>query len=592
MAETKVVITGEDRTGPAVASVIKGVDGLMGKFALLAGGLGIAAVAAKFAELTKSQIDYGDQLNKTSQKIGIAVEQLSAYQYGAKLANVGNEELTSGLTRLAANMQDAAINKTGEAARTFKALGISIYDANGKLRDTGSMFEQLSARFHDAADGTSKTAAAVKLLGRSGADLIPLMNNLRESTDEAKRVGAVVSTQFAQSAEQFNDSMARMSESSGRLARSIASQVLPGLNHLIETILVMKGEQESLSLGTLEADLGALQVRYAQLNEEKKRAIVIGDFSRTGLAEEIADTVVRIDQLEQLIQKEKNLQAVRLGGAAGGGGDLPQLPMMAEDDSKDQKRWAENYQQYTTHLQSKLEALDASNMSEDELTQLHVEQQRALVWEGYNNDLMDKLQFNARMEAITEQSENKKLGIKKRYKKLDLESAGAFFGTMSLLMQTHNKKQFEIGKKAAIADTAIKTFQMAVGAYNALSSIYLVGPVLGALAAAAAIAYGSAQIQSIQSQQFEGGGGVGGGGAVPTFNASPSTGLPAGSPGGDTGLSPPEVASQGQQQLAPREVHIHVTGDGIMTQDFLRNVFIPQLNEAVGDGVTLIASPT
>ena len=44
-----------------------------------------------------------------------------------------------------------------------------------------------------------------------------------------------------------------------------------------------------------------------------------------------------------------------------------------------------------------------------------------------------------------------------------------------------------------------------MGAYNALASIPYVGPALGAAAAAAAIAFGGAQINAIKSQSFQGG---------------------------------------------------------------------------------------
>lgn len=85
-----------------------------------------------------------------------------------------------------------------------------------------------------------------------------------------------------------------------------------------------------------------------------------------------------------------------------------------------------------------------------------------------------------------------------------------FFGSMSTLMQTENRKMFEIGKAAAIANATITTIESAQKSFNSLAGIPIVGPALGAAAAAAAIAGGVARIQQIQSTTMGGGGGVGG----------------------------------------------------------------------------------
>ncbi len=76
---------------------------------------------------------------------------------------------------------------------------------------------------------------------------------------------------------------------------------------------------------------------------------------------------------------------------------------------------------------------------------------------------------------------------------------------LSSLRTSKDKKQFELGKAAAIAQATVQTFLGATQAFTSLSSIPIVGPVLGAVAAAAAIASGMNQISQIKSQQFNGG---------------------------------------------------------------------------------------
>jgi hypothetical protein len=69
------------------------------------------------------------------------------------------------------------------------------------------------------------------------------------------------------------------------------------------------------------------------------------------------------------------------------------------------------------------------------------------------------------------------------------------------------KKYFEKNKKAQKAQTIITTFQSAVQAFSSLANIPVVGPILGGIAAAAAIAAGAANVRKIDATTYEQGGG-------------------------------------------------------------------------------------
>jgi hypothetical protein len=87
------------------------------------------------------------------------------------------------------------------------------------------------------------------------------------------------------------------------------------------------------------------------------------------------------------------------------------------------------------------------------------------------------------------------------------------------------KKYFEKNKKLQIANATIQMFQSAISAFSAMAAIPIVGPVLGGIAAAAAIALGIANINKIKAQQYEsasGGGAAGNQAAAP--QAAPNLG--------------------------------------------------------------------
>ena len=66
------------------------------------------------------------------------------------------------------------------ASIAFKALGIDVRDASGNIRDTNAVFLDIADRFGRMQDGATKSALAMQVFGKSGAELIPLLNSGRD----------------------------------------------------------------------------------------------------------------------------------------------------------------------------------------------------------------------------------------------------------------------------------------------------------------------------------------------------------------------------------------------------------------------------
>jgi len=79
---------------------------------------------------------------------------------------------------------------------------------------------------------------------------------------------------------------------------------------------------------------------------------------------------------------------------------------------------------------------------------------------------------------------------------------GGVLSQMSVLMESKNRQMFEVGKIAAIASTVINTIEAAMASYKSLSGIPIVGPALGAIAAATAVAAGMMRIQQLNATTF------------------------------------------------------------------------------------------
>lgn len=158
-------------------------------------GTALVAGAAAAAVALKGAIDRADELSKAASKIGVDIGALSGLSFAAELADVSLNQLQGGITKLI-RAQESAASGQGDLASLFATLGVSATDASGKLRAADEVLLDLADVFQALPDGAEKTALAVDLFGRSGASLIPLLNEgssgIREMTDEAARLGLVL----------------------------------------------------------------------------------------------------------------------------------------------------------------------------------------------------------------------------------------------------------------------------------------------------------------------------------------------------------------------------------------------------------------
>jgi hypothetical protein len=186
--------------------------------------VGIAAAAASAALIRPigRATAYMDDLAKSAQKAGTSVGDLAKLRFASELAGVGSQQLQVGITRL--NVALGEMQGKGTAAsRTLQAMGVA---AGSTTLDA---LKKVADQFKALPDGAEKSALAVRLFGRAGAELIPLLNSgsdgLTAMAKEAEALGLVVDTKTAKAAEQFNDNLTRL----GKVQTGITTQITAGL---------------------------------------------------------------------------------------------------------------------------------------------------------------------------------------------------------------------------------------------------------------------------------------------------------------------------------------------------------------------------
>ena len=203
---------------------------------LVVGAAAIAAAGSLFG-LAQSVANIGDEARKTAQGLGLTTEKLQQMQFAASIAGVKSQDFFNSLRKLTKTMSDASQGLV-TYKKTYDALGISVTDVNGELRGSDEVLADVADKFAAMPDNAKKTAFALELFGRSGARLIPFLNEgskgIAKLGAEASALGFVMSEKTAKAAEEFNDAITRLQAVARGLQIIIGEKLMPVITRLID----------------------------------------------------------------------------------------------------------------------------------------------------------------------------------------------------------------------------------------------------------------------------------------------------------------------------------------------------------------------
>lgn len=227
-----------------LGSVVKGIGTAMG---VAFAAIGTAAIGAGKAlvDMSVDAAAYADEMLTQSTVTGMSVESLQAYSYAADLIDVSLDTLTGSMAKQIKSMSTAR-KGTGEAADAYAKLGVKVTDANGELRDGETVYWEVMDALGEVTNETERDALAMQILGKSAQDLNPLIAQgsagFAELTDEAKRMGAVLSEESISKLGQFDDSLQRLKQGGEAAKRVMGTVLLPQLQTLADDGTSLLGE--------------------------------------------------------------------------------------------------------------------------------------------------------------------------------------------------------------------------------------------------------------------------------------------------------------------------------------------------------------
>lgn len=571
LAKVKQEIKGAGREAESAGNKFVEFDSSIQKvsvsFGTLAVGLGV--VTGAMAGITQSTIKQAKEIDKLSKRVN--VNRVAFSGLAAVVENVGGEaeDLFDVFKDLNVRITDAA-NGAKAYEDVFKKIGISSKDLVNLSPE-----EQVYA-FADAIHAANEELqlfAIDELLSDPGVRMIEVLRQggdaMREMGREATNTGTAFREIDFEILEEAAQSQREMNAAWQRFAILLSREVAPIMTKITDGMSALLGYDMRSTEEQIQDYSEAIQKVGVAWSEARERLVSYGG------------TEAQIDALNaKYVKKIQDIQS-KINNLTGGGEDSKKSDSEKSPEVISAERMADMV----------LEAYTRKNILIAMATQeeLAAEQARVEAMEQYRNDELNRIaEFNMeiaeqkRADREKEEAEyqawlDRMFGADKRAQEQNRKLweagwkgkttvASKFLGQISNLMNTNSRKQFEIGKAAAIAQVAIDTPKSAMSAYSAMAGIPVVGPALGAAAAAAAVATGVAQIQNIKSQSFGGGGNVGGaaigaGGAV----------------GAGTGAA---------QEAAPSNVvdaTFVLQGEGGFTGDQIRGV-AAGLNDFIEDG--------
>lgn len=204
--------------GPAIAEVGAAIAG--------------AFTVGSLIGFTKEAVNLVEAMGKLSEKTGLALSTLNALREQAHAVGVPFDQLNVSLGMFSDKIYNA-VRQGGQALQVFRDLGVQLVDANGRMRSTDDVLSSVADKFSKMRDGPQKASAAMELFGRSGRELIPILNEGAAGIERMRATGGIITPAMVADATEFNRAIRELRDQFEVVFLRLARDVLPSLREFV-----------------------------------------------------------------------------------------------------------------------------------------------------------------------------------------------------------------------------------------------------------------------------------------------------------------------------------------------------------------------
>jgi len=232
----------------------KGVEGVHSKFRdglqkAASWGLTVASkaqiaaagIARSINNIVNNTILKADEIDKSSQRLGLSMQAFQEYQYVLGQNGMDIENLEEGFSTLRERMDEAA-DPNSDAAKLFNKIGVSAREADGDLRNIEEVFNEVLLAFTAMQEGTQKELDAKYLFGDSaGTNLLPTLNKagteIKELINQAHEFGLILSDEDIAAGVKLGDTIETTSQAFSTFATEFGVALMPAFQTFYDFLL-------------------------------------------------------------------------------------------------------------------------------------------------------------------------------------------------------------------------------------------------------------------------------------------------------------------------------------------------------------------
>ena len=259
--------------------------GKIGAAAIGAVTVGAVAAGTAIVKGTNQLAEYGDHIDKTSQKMGISAQ---AYQeWDAILQHSGTsiDGMQRGLMTLT--------NKAVSGSDAFDKLGLSQETVASMNKE--DLFAATITALQGMEEGSERATLAQELLGTAAKELGPLLNTSAEETEAMRQrvheLGGVMSDEAVKSSAAYMDSMQDMKTALTGAKNTLVGNFLPGVTTVMDGLTMVFSGDSGSGIGKVNEGISSI---VTNITEALPSILSAGSEIVLGLASAIVQNLPQV----------------------------------------------------------------------------------------------------------------------------------------------------------------------------------------------------------------------------------------------------------------------------------------------------------
>ena len=330
--------------------------GTKAKLAFLAVG---AAIGAGIGDSVKEYADLGDQIGKISARTGVAHEFISEFIHVIEQGGGSAGDLETVLMKFNTFLQKDFVIGTAKAKDAMQLMGLTTSDVQ-KLLDKPMQEALLDMidMLRGMTDENTQAEVAMMILGKAGRNLLPVIRGteeaMRDTMEEARRLGIVFDEEAAVKAEDLADAFDELEKSQRGLKLALGELAAPTMTNVSRSLSLVIGDIANFVYGTGKAGeitivaavgVSALAVAVGALSLVSLPIIITIGSVAAAIAGLTAGVLLIIDHFQKFATVLDGFKAIGngvigifnkiIGGVKGTGLEIPKMSLTFKKSGKE-----------------------------------------------------------------------------------------------------------------------------------------------------------------------------------------------------------------------------------------------------------------